>query len=204
MPHRQRRNMEILDALQVYDEFYTRIFRYVLHRVGDVETARDITSEVFLKMVRHRLRFRFTNAPVSAWLFRIAGNEVSSFYRKERGRKVQLEDWDDGGLPALLKGDLEAELSAAREAVDRNNSFFRVCRRLRKLPEKYQEVIVLHYLEEQTVPQIARLLGKKEGTVKSLISRGIAKLKAAEEREIRAQAAGGILVEEPSRKGVNA
>ena len=205
MPQRQRRMMETLDALQVYDEFYTRIFRYVLHRVGDVEAARDITAEVFLKMVRHRLRFRFTNAPVSAWLFRIAGNEISSFYRKERGRSVRLEERaHDGGLPESLRGDLDAELSAAQEAVDRRSSFFRVCGRIRKLPEKYQEVIVLHYLEEQTVPQIARLLGKKEGTVKSLISRGIAKLKVAEERALRGQAKGGILVEEPSRKGVNA
>ncbi len=184
--------MEPQDTLRVFDEFYTRIFRYVLGRVGDAEVARDITAEVFFKMIRSRLRLRLTRAPVSAWLFRVAGNEIATFHRRRKYRPVQLEAAlnDSGALPPSLCGDLRSELSAIEEAVNRNDMYLKVHRGLVKLPDKYQEVIVLHYLEGQTVPEIALLLGKREGTVKSLISRGIAKLKQTAVRQERRGARG--------------
>jgi RNA polymerase sigma-70 factor (ECF subfamily) len=197
--------METLDALQVYDEFYLRILRYVLSRVGDVEVARDITAEVFLKMVKSRWKFRLTKAPVSAWLFRIAGNEISSYYRKEKYRPLGLDAAlaGAGTVPLSLRGDLQQELSEAQEKIDRSDAYLKVQRHLRMLPDKYQEVIVLHYLEAQSVPQIAMLLGKKEGTVKSLISRGIAKLSEATGRECRMLSGEGFLIDESPQNGVN-
>ena len=177
--------MKPFDAMQIYDEFYPRIFRYVLTRIGNAEASRDIAAEVFFKMVKNRWRFKLTAAPVSAWLFRVASNEIATFYRRAKYRPVQLEAALEqaGELPLSLRGDLQEELSVAQALIDRHDVFSQIRRHLLRLPAKYQEVIVLHYLEEQTVPQIALLLGKKEGTVKSLISRGIAKLRAVVEGE---------------------
>jgi RNA polymerase sigma-70 factor, ECF subfamily len=170
---------EPFEIPDLYDAYQAKIFRYVLNRTGDVEAARDITAEVFFRAHKHRRRFRLTSAPISAWLFRIAGNEISSFHRKKKYRPVCLESALSSSdvVPLSLRGDLQEEILDAQEKVNLNATFFRVHAQLMKLPNKYQEVIVLHYLEEKTVLEIAAILGKKEGTVKSLISRGIRKLK---------------------------
>jgi len=170
------------DILVLYDTYCKEIFHYVLTRTGDVEIAGDIASEVFFKAHRSLWRFRFTGVPIGAWLFKIAGNEVTSYYRKQKYTPLCLEAVlkKSGGIPPALKGDLEEEILAAQEIVNQNKAYLKVKDLLFKLPKKYQEVIVLHYMEEKSIPEIAFILDKKEGTVKSLISRGIAKLKKDE------------------------
>ena len=197
--------MESPDVLQVYDDFYERIFRYALSRVGDVEAARDITAEVFLKMYKSRWKFKSTGAPISAWLFRIAGNEISSYYRREKYRPLRLETEINNTytVPLSLKGDLQKEIAEAQERVNQNAVYFEIHNQLLKLPEKYQEVILLHYLEEHTIPQIALMLGKKEGTVKSLISRGIAKLRRVAINRDRMTSDEEFAVPRKSQKRVN-
>jgi RNA polymerase sigma-70 factor (ECF subfamily) len=195
--------MKTFDVLQVYDALHTPILRYVANRVGDVEIARDITAEVFFKMYKNRWKYKFTGAPISAWLYRIAGNEINTFYRKQKYKPLRLETAlkDTGSLPLSLRGDLQQEISDAQEKADQNSAFTRIHKQLRQLPGKYQDVIVMHYLEEQTVPQIAALLGKKEGTVKSLISRGIAKLRT-EAQKSQNRSEEGLLVPKRPQEGV--
>lgn len=196
-----------MDIFQVYNEFHVKIFRYVLSRVGDVEAARDITAEVFFKMHKNRWKLGLTSTPISAWLFRVAGNEISSFFRKKKYKPLCLEAELDTlkAVPSALRGDLQEEILQAQEQINRNAVYFKIHKQLLKLPNKYQEVIVLHYLEEQTVPEISRLLDKKEGTVKSLISRGVAKLRKIAEAEEEAEllSGAGFLVEIGREKKVN-
>ncbi|MBN2716673.1 MAG: RNA polymerase sigma factor [Deltaproteobacteria bacterium] len=194
-----------IDVLKLYDTYYDDIFRYVLNRTGDVEMSRDITADVFFKVYRHRWKYVFTSAPVSAWLYRIAGNEVVSAHRNTTRRPLLL----DGELqhsdvvPVALRGDLQEEIQQAQEQVNRNAAFQRVNQQLKKLPSKYQEVIVLRYLEEKSIKEIALLLGKREGTVKSLISRGISQLKRISFTEKDFFAQNGLLVEARTNEGVN-
>jgi RNA polymerase sigma-70 factor, ECF subfamily len=194
-----------IDVLKLYDDYESKIFHYVLHRTGDVEAARDITAEVFFKAHENRWRFQFTVAPISAWLFRIAGNEVSSFHRRKRYRPFCLETelTRSEMVPFSLRGDLRDEILNAQERVSRNAAFFRVLAELLKLPDKYQEVIVLHYLEEKTVPEIAEILGKRQGTVKSLISRGIRKLRTVMGRAQDPFSDERLLAKLQAEKGVN-
>lgn len=195
-----------IDVLELYDTYQSQIFRYVLHRTGDVEVARDITAEVFFKAHNHRWRFKLTSVPVSAWLFRIAGNEVSSFQRKQKFRPVcldaALENSDT--IPLSLRGDLREEIRQFQSEVERNATFIRVHQKLVALPNKYQEVIVLRYLEEKTIREIADILGKKEGTVRSLISRGMALLRRVVGKTKTATSTNNLLTEVRQEKGANA
>ena len=78
---------------QIYDHFFDKIFRYVLVRVGIQADAGDITEEVFLKALTSINSFKFRGAPFSAWLFRIAHNQVIDFHRRASKRLyVQLDD----------------------------------------------------------------------------------------------------------------
>ena len=194
-----------LDVLKLYDTYYDDIYRYVLNRMGDVELARDITADVFFKVHRSRWKYVFTGAPVSAWLYRIAGNEVISFHRKSKRQPLALDrELQTHDIPPMaLRGDLQEEIHAAQEKVNRNAAFQRVNLQLKKLPNKYQEVIVLRFLEEKSIREISRLLGKKEGTIKSLISRGLSQLKRISYTEKDFFVQNGLLVEASPNDGVN-
>lgn len=72
---------------------------------------------------------------------------------------------------------LDEERQAAEHELERNEEFARVRRALTRLPLKYQEAIALRYFEEKSVVEVAEILGKPEGTVKSLLSRGLERLR---------------------------
>ena len=72
---------------QLYDEYYSQIFGYVLKRVADLMIAQDITSETFFKTLKKLWQFRWKNIPFSAWLYRITNNEIKRLpiCRQRRG-----------------------------------------------------------------------------------------------------------------------
>lgn len=192
------------DVMVLYDKYYDKIFRYTLNRTGDVELSRDITADVFLKAHKNRWKFVFTGAPISAWLFKIAGNEIISFARKRKNKPLALETElkRSNIVPLSLRGDLQDEILAAQEKVNQNAIFRRVHKQLCNLPNKYQEVITLRYLEEKSIAEIAFLLGKKPGTVKSLLSRGIAKLKRTSNKKTDVYSQAGLMAEASPKEGV--
>ncbi len=162
----------------LFERYHGLIFGYVLRRVRVWEVARDLTSETFLKALSGLWRYRWMNVPFSAWLYRIATNEIGMYFR--RG-KVVLESLDrmmEGrGLDPVDPASLETERLEAERTLAGNTEFAAVQVALVRLPLPYQEVIALRYFEKKSLKEIAKILGKKEGTVKSLLSRGIRKLR---------------------------
>jgi RNA polymerase sigma-70 factor (ECF subfamily) len=166
----------------LFERHFDAIFGYVFRRVGSWDAARDLTSEVFFKALRSRWRFRFTGAPVVAWLYAIATNEIRMFYRRGARAPISLDEiLRDKGTPLApsLVHDALAERRAADEQLEQNAEFARAQRALRELPMKYQDVIALRFFEEKSIAEIAAILGKREGTIKSLLSRGLARLRMA-------------------------
>jgi len=77
----------------LFDKYYQPIFGYILRRTANVALAQDLTSQTFLKALKKLKRFKWRNVPFSAWLFRIATNEVNAFYRyQKRHKKILIED----------------------------------------------------------------------------------------------------------------
>ncbi len=73
-----------------------------------------------------------------------------------------------------------------------NHEFATVQKQLLQLSIKYQEVVALRYFEEKSIYEISAILGKKEGTVKSLLSRGLEKLRTTVERKLKESATNFI------------
>lgn len=163
---------------RLYDDNYARIFNYVLRRTGSIETAEDITADTFFKVLKNLWQFQWRNIPFSAWLYKIATNELRAFYRKGGVKTVSLDFLreQDGFEPASAD-DPEAELLAAQEVLDRYRDFLACRQKLAELPVQYQEVISLRFFEGKQIKEIGLILGKPEGTVKSLLHRGLEKLK---------------------------
>lgn len=160
---------------RLYDEYYRRIFAYVLVRTGDVSDAEDVTSEVFLKAFQNIGRFNWRYVHFSAWLYRIAGNELVNLYRQDGHRKLLKTELEM--LAGQDSSSCEDELAAAEEALSRHDDFKAVHAALARLPLVYQEVIALRFFEKKPVEETARIMGKRQGTVKSLLHRGLLRLR---------------------------
>ena len=166
---------------QLYDQYYPRIFGYVLRRSANLEAAQDITSETFLKALRKLWQFQWRSVSFSSWLYKIATNEVNQYYRKAEYRKsVSLEELQEQGFELLSPHDPENELIEAQEKVKQHQDFLEIQKKIVRLPAKYQEVIALRFFERKQIKEIAEILGKREGTIKSLLHRAVEKLREAE------------------------
>jgi RNA polymerase sigma-70 factor (ECF subfamily) len=163
---------------RLYDQYYPKIFGYVLRRSANIEAAQDITSETFLKALGKLWQFRWRNVPFSSWLYKIATNEVNQYFRKVEYRKtVSLEELQERGLELLSSHDPEGELIEAQEELKRHQDFLEIQAKIVQLPGKYQEVITLRFFEKKQIKEIAEILGKREGTIKSLLHRAVEKLR---------------------------
>jgi RNA polymerase sigma-70 factor, ECF subfamily len=157
----------------IYEEYYPKMFRYALRRVGAVGIAEDITSETFFKALKSLWQFKWRNISFSAWLYKIATNEINYYFRCGGYRAVSLELLSEKGFDPLARDDVQAELDEAETQLHRHQDFLIVREEIGKLPEKYQEVIALRFFENKKICEVAEILGKKEGTIKSLLSRGL-------------------------------
>lgn len=165
----------------IYDAYYTVVFAYALRRLGSYDAARDIAAETFLKAFLHRSSFRVHENSILAWLYRIATNEIRMFARKARYRPSYFGELaDEHGLDRHLAKLYEDERNTVEQELATNEVFVRVQRRIMKLPVRYQEVIALRYFEQKPLKEIGTILDKPEGTIKSLLSRGIEKLRKLE------------------------
>jgi len=162
----------------IFDEYYPGIFGYVLRRTANVEAARDIAAETFSRAFRNLSRFRWKNISISSWLYRIASNEIANFFRHKKYEPESLDELREvAGFEHADSRNVLQEIQLAEQELERHQDFLKIQRLLRRLPTKYQEVIALRYFEEKKIKDIAAILGKNEGTVKSLISRGLEQLR---------------------------
>jgi RNA polymerase sigma-70 factor (ECF subfamily) len=155
-------------AGRLYDKYYREILGYIYHCTLDRTATEDLTSNVFLAAFGHLGRYRWRQIPFRAWLYRIATNEVRMHYRRQkRARIVSLGPEHEAlAAPAPPSGKAPA---AAEE-------YRLVYKALLQLRLKYRTAIILRYFEDKTIAEIASITGKKDGTIKSQLHRGLAQL----------------------------
>jgi len=163
---------------RLYDHYHPRIFGYILRRTANLEVAQDITSETFLKVLGKLWQFRWRNVSFSSWLYKIATNEINQYFRRAEYKKtVSLEELQERGLELPSPQEPESELIEAQEELKQHQDFLEVQAKIVQLPAKYQEVITLRFFEKKQIREIAEILGKREGTIKSLLHRALERLR---------------------------
>ena len=182
-PHRyqvKHENGSRIAFEELYDEHFQGILRYTLNRVGNLAEAQDLTAQTFFKALRGLWRFRWSGGSFSAWLYRIATNEVNSHLRRRRpATQVELlERAPDSPLAPLARETAEAE-----QQLSRNESFQRLSRSLRRLRPEDQVLVVLRYVEEKPYREIASILRKRVGAVTMATRRALEKLKLEIEKQ---------------------
>lgn len=137
-------------------QFAPAIYRLAYARTGSRADAEDVMQEVFLRLVRHRPVFD-SEAHARAWLLKVASNCATDLFRLPwRKREEPLEE----------------DVSAPEEPGEGS-----VTEAVLSLPARYRIPIHLYYYEGYSVAEIADITGKREGTVKSHLSRARALLR---------------------------
>lgn len=155
------------DFRPLYEHYYKPIFLFVLRRIGDKELTADITSQIFLKALQAINRYTDQGVPFSAWLYRIAINEVNMFFRSQkRERFVTVES----EMLVDLHEELTSELSVERLKD-------RLAAMLQKLSEAELHLIELRFFERLSFKEIARILTLTEVNAKVKVYRTLDKLK---------------------------
>jgi RNA polymerase sigma-70 factor, ECF subfamily len=151
---------------ELYLIHFDRIYSYLHLSVGNRHDAEDLTTQTFLKMLEAIGRFRWQSVPFSAWLFRIAHNLAIDYFRSRR--RVQAED----EVPEPVG---QEESSAEQQAMDSLGQAGMLALIARLSPEQRQ-VLTLKFLFGFANAEVAGILGKTEGAVKSLQHRALATL----------------------------
>lgn len=151
----------------LYDWYMPRVYRYAFARLGNVAEAEDLTEEVFLKMLGAIDGFRWKDVPFSSWLFRIAHNQVATHFRRTK---------QHGGVTVELSDDIADGHHDFITYVEDQMMLEDVRRATRQLPDAQRDVIVLRFAVGLSIADTAKVLGKREGNVKALQHKGLAKL----------------------------
>ena len=142
---------------EVYEEYFSRVYRYIALRVGDKTEAEDLAGQVFLKALESISSFKWRGVPISAWLFRIAHNQVIDYWRTSKAKlHSPVEEW-------LVGDDMDPVLEAERDLDIR-----RVVQALGQLTQAQRDVIELRFAGGLSTSEVAKVLGKSQGAVKVL------------------------------------
>ncbi len=151
---------------ELYENNFERVYAYVVRRVGDRAETEDLTSEVFHHALSNLKRFEWRGIPFTAWLFRIAANLISDRWQRKSRELVTDEVEQIESAPAS---------NAEFEEVERRATLFRL---VDTLPTEQRRVVVLRFVEEKSIKEVAREIRKTEGAVKQLQFRALTSLRA--------------------------
>ena len=153
---------------QLYDFYAPRIFRFIRLKVGSQTLAEDLSSESFLRIWEYlQEQERIVEESFQALLYKIARNLIIDYYKRKSSQEILIDD----DFKIFLEGQMVKDESRAREDSEE------IHQALVKMKEEYQDVIIWYYIDELSVPQIAKLMSKSPGAVRVLIHRGLKSLK---------------------------
>jgi RNA polymerase sigma-70 factor (ECF subfamily) len=159
---------------ELYLLHFDRIYSYLHVSVGNKHDAEDLTTQTFLKMLESIGKFRWQSAPFSAWLFRIAHNLAMDHFRASR-RWQPEED-----VPEPPADESTSAEMGAFEAIGQKSMMALI----EDLSPEQQQVLTLKFVFNFSNGEVATILGKTEGAIKSLQHRALASLqKQLEKRE---------------------
>ena len=169
-----RQEYEVLDRSKkdvkafgiLYEKYFDRIFRFIYRQTDDEELTADLCSQTFLIALNNVGKYEFRGVPVSAWFYKIAGNEVNKYYRKRNSTKVySLEEARVRELIAQENEDYDEE------------RLYQLVEFMKDLPTDMIEVLQLRFFEGKEFNEIAFILEMTESGAKMRTYRALDRLR---------------------------
>lgn len=157
---------------EIYDRYAGRIYSYLYYRLGDAHLAEDLTGTVFVKMLEAIQTSKSWNVSFSGWLYRIAHNlVVDHFRRREQDRPVALDER------------LTTREADPARVVEQEMEHERLRRAISQLTDEQALVVTLKFADGLSNAEVASIMGKTEGAIKSMQFRAMASLRRILEAE---------------------
>ena len=150
----------------LYDRYFNVIFNYIYRKIDDEDITADLTSQTFFKALGNLKKYRFKGVPFSAWLYKIASNEVNRHYRQTN--KKLVFSFEEHEFEHLIEQNVEED-----EELDIGH----IIRQMQRLCESDIEVLELRFFESKSFEEIAYILEISEATAKMRTYRAIEKLR---------------------------
>jgi len=157
----------------LYDQFLGPVYRYVFYRIGNRADAEDLSEQVFLQAWAAIDRFRWQGKPFLAWLYALAHNLVIDWRRRAK----PAQSLDDDEYP------LDPESPSAARAITQWLDAELLAAAIGQLTPEQAQVINLKFIEGFDTSQVARLMDKREGTIRALQLRALQSLRRELERQ---------------------
>ncbi len=152
---------------ELYDFYAPKIFRFIRLKVRSQTLAEDLSSESFLRIWEYLQGEREIEESFRALLYKIARNLIIDYYKRKSSQEILIDD----DFREFLEGQFIRDDTNARDDAEE------VHRALVNIKEEYQDVIIWYYLDELSVPEISKIMGKSEGAIRVLIHRALGTLK---------------------------
>ena len=152
--------------LRIYDEFANRVFRHCYFRVSNREKAKDITQETFKRIWEYFSSSGVMLQNEKAFVFRIANNLIIDSYRKKK----------EDSLDVLQEAGFDIGFDE-RESIMNMISHQEIIKLLDELDPKYKDAIVMRYIDDMSVKDMASVAGVSENVISVRIHRGLLKIK---------------------------
>lgn len=150
----------------IYDRYFTVIFNYIFRKIDDEDITADLTSQTFFKAMRNLKKYRYKGVPFSAWLYRIASNEVNRHYRY--ANKTLVFSFDEHEFENLIEQNVERESELDIDFI---------IRQMQKMSDTDVEVLELRFFESKSFAEVAFILEITEANAKMRTYRAIEKLR---------------------------
>jgi RNA polymerase sigma-70 factor, ECF subfamily len=151
---------------EIYDRYAAPIYGYLYRVLGDAAQAEDLTSEVFLRLLQALPTNRAPHDHLEGWLYRVAHNlAMDLFRRQKKGPAVPLAE------------ELVADDGQPSDRIEDRQVKQQLRAGIRRLTTDQQRVILLRFAEERPLAEVARLMGKSEGAIKTLQHRAVSRLR---------------------------
>ncbi|HNP95662.1 MAG TPA: sigma-70 family RNA polymerase sigma factor [Cyclobacteriaceae bacterium] len=150
----------------LYEKYFDRIYFYLLRQTDNEELAGDLCAQTFVNALNNLKRYELRGVPFSAWLYKIASNEVNKHFRKNKGKKVfSIEEVRIKELVA------QSDDSWDEELIQRLIEF------MKDLPLDMLQVLELRFYEDRDFKEIAYILDITESGAKMRTYRALDKLR---------------------------
>lgn len=163
MPLVEQANVDQAAFRQMYESHLPALLRYAYYRTGNRMDAEDVVAQVFLKAWESLPTYEQRGIPFIHWLYRVAGNTIKSRYSR-REQPVGLEP------EAVAASSVQSELELMPERLD-------LLRQLAMLPETQQQVLVLRYVQDLSLIEVARIMERSPNAIKQLAFRALQKMR---------------------------
>jgi RNA polymerase sigma-70 factor, ECF subfamily len=154
----------------LYEKYYRQIYLFVYKRAGDQDVAGDVTAQVFVKAMVNLPKYSYRGVPFSAWLYRIASNEVNQHFRNTKSdRTISLEKNNVDKVMGMVDEEKTSDLSELYLEV--------MLETLHEMGPDEVEIIELRFFEDRPFSEVGYILGITENNAKVKVYRIVERLR---------------------------